>query len=128
MDRQAMMGGAGGMMPAGGAMPMMDRAMGQYNPQAAQAMGPDQAAQRAYADALSAGQGDPMIAATEAWKQAAQREADPSTPDAPGSENLRLIQQHLVQTKQLDPLTAWAIAHEALPRLGQQPPGGAPRG
>lgn len=105
----------------------VDRAMGRFNPQAPQAVGPDQAAQRAYADAVEAGHADPMGAATEAWKAAARQAADPKTPDAPGSGNLRNIQQHLVKTRGLDELTAWALAHEALPRIAQQggqaPPG-----
>lgn len=103
---------------------MIDAAMGRFDPRTAQpqALGPDQAAQRAYADALSGGRGDPMAAATEAWKQAARQAADPNTPDAPGSGNLRRLQQHLVRTRGLDDLTAWAIAHEAMPALarGQQ--------
>lgn len=108
---------------------MLDQALGRFDPQAAapQALGPDQAAQRAYTDALQSGQGDPMRAATEAWKQAARQAADPNTPDAPGSGNIRKLQQHLMQAKQLDPLTAWAVAHEALPTLSQQQ-GGAPGG
>lgn len=128
MDRQMPAGVPPVPGPPPGQVGMIDAAMGKFNPAAAapQAQGPDQAAQKAYTDALSGGQGDPMAAAKNAWKQAAQQAADPNTPDAPGSENLRKIQQHLVSTKGMDPLTAWAIAHEALPQVGQAPPAGGP--
>lgn len=120
-------------MPPPGQTGVVNQAMGRFDPTQAEAAqrSPDLAAQRAYTDALQSKQGDPLVAAKEAWKAAAQREADPNTPDAPGSANLRKIQQHLVQTRGLDELTAWALAHETLPSLmkaqqGQGPTTGVP--
>jgi len=100
---------------------MVDQAMGRFNPQAAAgATDPDAVATRTYTDAMAAGNPDPRAAAKEAWKAAVAQAADPTTPDEPGSENLRALQAQIQKTQRVDAVTAYALARQAMPLIAQQ--------
>lgn len=75
------------------------------------------AAQQAAVNATMKGQ-DPYQAALQAAQQGVRQAAQPD-PQQPGGANLQKIQQFL-QSKGMDPDTALAVAHQALPRLAQQ--------